>query len=353
MAIKRIQKDLIDFYNDPPTGISVLPTFESDMFRWDAIIMGPPNTPYEGGSYYLRIHFPYDYPIKPPKVSFITKIYHPNFDGINGSISIDILKDQWGPSLSIKKILLYLQSLLIEPEKDHLLNSDWSKPSKIDIYKLYKKAHEWAVRYADAPKNTSFMDKIDKIIAIINSIKNINIKEYVIEIDNDLKFEKEKNKKLEEEINILKKDIKKKIEEREILLNKKEKQIKILENQLYLQTYLKSNNLNANELIHKLEIKENESKDLKSVIPSNNSKEDKLMIIIFASVDETILHPYVCKNTDKFTRFENLLKEEYPEYMEDNNYYFICKGNNIKIDGTIEENNIKNNDLIIINKKFK
>ena len=77
------------------------------------------------------------------------------------------------------------------------------------------------------------------------------------------------------------------------------------------------------------------------------------MIIIFASVDEIILHPYVCINTDKITRFENLLKEEYPEYMEDNNYYYICKGNNIKIDGTIEENNIKNNDLIIINKKFK
>ena len=60
------------------------------------------DSPYAGGVFFLSIVFPTDYPFKPPKVSFTTKIYHPNINA-NGSICLDILRDQWSPALTISK----------------------------------------------------------------------------------------------------------------------------------------------------------------------------------------------------------------------------------------------------------
>ena len=77
--------------------------------------MGPPDSPYQGGVFFLNIHFPTDYPFKPPKVTFTTRIYHPNINS-NGSICLDILKDQWSPALTIKTALVSLQALLSAPE---------------------------------------------------------------------------------------------------------------------------------------------------------------------------------------------------------------------------------------------
>lgn len=64
--------------------------------------MGPADSPYTGGVFFLNIQFPTDYPFKPPKVSFTTRIYHPNINS-NGSICLDILRDQWSPALTISK----------------------------------------------------------------------------------------------------------------------------------------------------------------------------------------------------------------------------------------------------------
>jgi hypothetical protein len=56
--------------------------------------MGPADSPFSGGVFFVSIHFPPDYPFKPPKVSFQTKVYHPNVNS-QGSICLDILKEQW------------------------------------------------------------------------------------------------------------------------------------------------------------------------------------------------------------------------------------------------------------------
>jgi ubiquitin-conjugating enzyme E2 D/E len=96
------------------------------MFQWQATIMGPvcpylrklssdqdperfsalfqDESPYAGGAFFLSISFPVNYPFIPPKVSFTTKIYHPNID-TDGSVCMDILKDQWAPSMTISKSL--------------------------------------------------------------------------------------------------------------------------------------------------------------------------------------------------------------------------------------------------------
>nr|POF15688.1 isoform 3 of ubiquitin-conjugating enzyme e2 8 [Quercus suber] len=104
MASKRILKELKDLQKDPPTSCSAGPVAE-DMFHWQATIMGPPDSPYAGGVFLVTIHFPPDYPFKPPKVAFRTKVFHPNINS-NGSICLDILKEQWSPALTISKRLL-------------------------------------------------------------------------------------------------------------------------------------------------------------------------------------------------------------------------------------------------------
>ncbi|KAK9986325.1 hypothetical protein SO802_031276 [Lithocarpus litseifolius] len=104
MASKRISKELKDLQKDPPTSCSAGPVAE-DMFHWQATIMGPTDSPYAGGVFLVTIHFPPDYPFKPPKFAFRTKVFHPNINS-NGSICLDILKEQWSPALTISKVVI-------------------------------------------------------------------------------------------------------------------------------------------------------------------------------------------------------------------------------------------------------
>jgi ubiquitin-conjugating enzyme E2 D len=109
-TISRLNKELEELTNNPPTNCSA-GVIDDDMFHWQATILGPQGSPYEGGIFYLRINFPQDYPFKPPNVSFITKIYHCNINSA-GSICLDILKEQWSPALTISKVLLSICSLM-------------------------------------------------------------------------------------------------------------------------------------------------------------------------------------------------------------------------------------------------
>lgn len=110
MALKRIQRELLEIGRDPPGNCSAGPNGD-DLFHWQATIMGPDDSPYAGGVYFLDIHFPADYPFKPPKVAFTTRIYHCNINS-NGGICLDILKEQWSPALTISKVRHFAVLLL-------------------------------------------------------------------------------------------------------------------------------------------------------------------------------------------------------------------------------------------------
>lgn len=113
MSLRRINKELQDLKNDPPLQCSAGPAGD-DLFHWTATIMGPNDSPYQGGVFFLNILFPTDYPFKPPKITFTTKIYHPNINSAGG-ICLDILNKQWSPALTISKLLLSICSLLCDP----------------------------------------------------------------------------------------------------------------------------------------------------------------------------------------------------------------------------------------------
>ncbi|KAG6753731.1 hypothetical protein POTOM_041729 [Populus tomentosa] len=259
MASKRILKELKDLQKDPPTSCSAGPVAE-DMFHWQATIMGPPDSPYAGGVFLVTIHFPPDYPFKPPKVmtfanpgyvhtlvnlkgeslcvcpdegisslldniikimlvvplsprppsgrglrfeplfcnkekgrafislmlfpnqqnwkkysglyevliqyelrcedmlndaalaskacvAFRTKVFHPNINS-NGSICLDILKEQWSPALTISKVLLSICSLLTDPNPDDPLVPEIAHMYKTDRNKYETTARSWTQKYA-------------------------------------------------------------------------------------------------------------------------------------------------------------------------------------------------------------
>ena len=117
MAQKRLAKELADLKKDCPETISAGPINENDLTHWQAMIMGPSDSPYQGGVFFLDVQFPPDYPFKPPKCQFKTKVYHPNINA-NGGICLDILKNQWSPALTTTKVLLSISSLLSDPNPD-------------------------------------------------------------------------------------------------------------------------------------------------------------------------------------------------------------------------------------------
>jgi len=147
MSIKRLQRELAEIEKDTPANCSAGLVNPDDLFTWQATIIGPTETPYEGGMFNLVILFPTDYPFKPPKISFTTRIYHPNINS-TGGICLDILKDQWSPALSITKVLLSICSLLSDTNTDDPLAPEIANIYKTNKEEFNKIAREYTVKYA-------------------------------------------------------------------------------------------------------------------------------------------------------------------------------------------------------------
>ena len=144
----RIMKEIKELKKNPPPGISAEP--KKDNIRYlDAIILGPKDSPFEEGIFRLEIFLPEGYPISPPKVRFLTKIYHPNIDKI-GRICLDILKSKWTPALKISSLLISIQSLLNEPNPDDPLDTIIANKWKEDPEGAKKIAREWSHQYAQS-----------------------------------------------------------------------------------------------------------------------------------------------------------------------------------------------------------
>ncbi len=145
-SMKRLQKEFENMQKDPPSNCSAKLKEES-LYEWEAIIIGPIDTPYEGGIFKISVSIPSDYPFKPPQCVFKTKIYHPNINS-SGQICLDILKTQWAPSLTVSKVLLSILALLDQPNPDDPLVSEVAQTMKRDMNKYRETARNWTLMYA-------------------------------------------------------------------------------------------------------------------------------------------------------------------------------------------------------------
>ncbi|KAI1637583.1 ubiquitin carrier protein [Biscogniauxia mediterranea] len=155
---RRIAKELADMEADAfASKITAQPADNSgDLTHLKACIPGPPGTPYEAGQYVVDVKIPTEYPFRPPIMKFDTKVWHPNISSQTGAICLDTLSSAWSPVLTIKSTLLSLQSLFESPEPKDPQDAEVAKMMINDPDGFNKKAHEWAVTHAGAPRNPKY-----------------------------------------------------------------------------------------------------------------------------------------------------------------------------------------------------
>ena len=152
MAIRRLQSELMQLKKDPSYFFSVEPN-ENNFLKWDFLMIGPPETFYEGGIFKGELYFPKEYPNKAPVLTFTSEMHHPNIYK-DGKVCISILHegvDQWGeesvterwnPSHSVNTVMMSIVSMLGYPNFNSPANVDASREwqDSIETYKnkIYK-----------------------------------------------------------------------------------------------------------------------------------------------------------------------------------------------------------------------
>ena len=145
-STQRLRKELSMINENPPINCSA-GAVDDNIHHWIATIMGPDDSPYQGGIFSLDIQFPQEYPFKPPKMKFTTKIYHPNINS-GGFICVDILKGDWSPALTVSKVLLSICSLLNDPNPNDPLEPDIARQYKTHPETYQETAKSWTKIYA-------------------------------------------------------------------------------------------------------------------------------------------------------------------------------------------------------------
>ena len=150
MAQARILREIEDIYKDPPDYISAGPIDDDHLDHWEAVINAPDDCDYKNGVFLIDIKIPPDYRFKAPKCKFKTKILHPNIHESTGDICINILKQDWNPSLTISNILVGILALLYNPNFGNPYNGTAKQlHEKNDNDQEYKKTiQQWIKEYS-------------------------------------------------------------------------------------------------------------------------------------------------------------------------------------------------------------
>lgn len=127
-------------------GIEAIPLDKQNTY-WQASILGPPGSPYEGGKFFIFIFFPERYPMIPPTVRFLTKILHPNVSR-HGDVGIDIFQHNWSLILNVSKVLLSVQSLLTDPYTEVCMEPDLGYMYEHNRARFESLARSWTWKFA-------------------------------------------------------------------------------------------------------------------------------------------------------------------------------------------------------------
>ena len=131
-----LMKQLKDLRKNPIKGFSAGLKDDSDPFKWEVMIMGPPDTPYEGGFFCSLLKFSKNYPNEPPTLTFVSDFWHPNVYP-DGKVCISILhapgedsygyesaSERWLPIHTVESILISVISMIATPNCDSPANID-------------------------------------------------------------------------------------------------------------------------------------------------------------------------------------------------------------------------------------
>lgn len=146
MAQAHLQKQLKDLLRHPVGGVKVEPV-EGNLMKWDVWLLGPDQTPYEGGCFRAQFTFPDEFPMKPPALKFISDFWHPNVypdgnvcisilhaPGTDQQNSLETAQMRWTPVQSLEKVLLSVLSMIADPDP-----SEAGAPANVDALVQWRK----------------------------------------------------------------------------------------------------------------------------------------------------------------------------------------------------------------------
>merc|ERR1712179_161249 len=147
-ATRRLQKELGDLRKSAAKSFRDIQVDESNMLVWQGLLV-PDNAPYNKGAFLIDIVFPAEYPFKPPKVSFRTKIYHPNIDE-KGQVCLPIVSaENWKPATKTDQVIQALVNLVNDPEPEHPLRADLAEEFTKDKKKFFKNAEDFTKKNSE------------------------------------------------------------------------------------------------------------------------------------------------------------------------------------------------------------
>lgn len=147
-ATRRLQKELQGIREAAIPSFRDIRVDESNILTWQVLIV-PDKAPYNKGAFRIEINFPAEYPFKPPKITFKTKIYHPNIDE-KGQVCLPIIQaEHWKPATKTDQVIQSLVALVNDPEPEHPLRADLAQEFTKEPKKFFKNAEEHTKKFAE------------------------------------------------------------------------------------------------------------------------------------------------------------------------------------------------------------